>query len=96
MFADVLLVVHQFVAQELFEVRTHGQQTGNAVYGRSCKVKPVQFIEDGHIEGRRRRAFFAVTVHMEVCVIRSLVSETVNERRITVKSEDHGLVGRED
>src|SRR2546421_687552 len=56
MFADVLLVLNELVAQELFEMCAHALQARDAVDYIACEVKSIQIVQDCHIEGSRRRA----------------------------------------
>lgn len=92
MFAYVLFMVDQLVAQELFEVSVDRQETRDSINDVPRKMKAVKFVEHGHIERGRGRSFLAVAVYVEVVVVRTLVGETVNEGGIAVKREDHGLV----
>lgn len=96
MFADVLFVVDQFVAEELFEVRVDRTEARNAVDNISREVKTVEFVEHRHIEWGRCCSFLAVAMHVEVVVVGAFVGETVNERGVAVEGEDHRLVRRED
>ena len=95
-FADVLFVLDEFVAQQLFEVRIYGTQTRDAIHNIAGKMKAIEFIEHRHIERRGGGAFFAVAVDVEVRVVGAFVGEAVNERGIAVEGEDHRLVGGED
>src|SRR5437773_15897 len=66
MFADVLLVLNELVAQELFEMCAHALQARDAVDYIACEVKSIQIVQDCHIEGSRRRALFLISADVEV------------------------------
>ena len=51
------------------------RRRGDAVDGLACEMKAVEFIEHGHIERGGRGAFFAVTVDVEVRMIRAFVGQ---------------------
>lgn len=94
MFANVLPVVDELVAQRLFEVGVDRTQPRDAVHSIACEVEPVKFVEYGHVEGSGCRALFPIAVNMEIHMIRAFVGQTVNERGIAVEGEDHGPVRR--
>ena len=96
MFANILPVIDELVAQRLFEVRVEGTQTRDAVHGIARKMEPVEFVEYGHVERSGGGALFPITVYMEIHMVRAFVGQTVNERGIAVEGEDHGFVRRED
>src|SRR6266496_4598733 len=54
MFADVLFVFDELVAQELFEMRADTLQSRHAVDYVACDVKSIQIVQDGHVEGSGR------------------------------------------
>ncbi len=60
------------------------------------QVKAVELVEHGHVERRRRRAFFLVAAHVNVVVIAASIRQAVDQPGITVEGEDDRLVRRED
>jgi hypothetical protein len=50
-------------------------------------------VEDRHVKRRRRRAFLAKAVNMDVVVIGAIIRQAMDHIRIAVVSEDHRLVG---
>jgi hypothetical protein len=55
---NVMLMIDQFVAQELLEVSADQPQSGNSVNDVSSKMITVNVIHDGYVKGGSRRAFF--------------------------------------
>jgi hypothetical protein len=84
-FADVLPVVDELVAQRLFEMRVNGTQTRDAVHGITREMEPVEFVEHGHIEWSGGGAFLPITVNMEIDMVRALVGQTVNVLNISAR-----------
>src|SRR5215831_20751786 len=58
-------------------------------------MEAVKVVEHAHVERRRGGALLFVATHMDVVVTPSPVGQAVNERWVTVKGEDDGLVRRE-
>src|SRR6202171_5746532 len=63
---DVLFVLDELVAQELFEMRANALQAGDAVDHVAREVKSIQIIQDRHIERSRRCSFLFVSADVEV------------------------------
>lgn len=59
------------------------------------QVKPVEIIEDGHVERRGNGALFLVTAHVKIRVIVPTVREAMNQPWICVKCKYDGLVAGE-
>src|SRR6266480_2786217 len=96
MFADVLLVLNELVAQELFEMCAHALQARDPVDYIACEVKSIQIVQDCHIEGSRRRALFLISADVEVVMIGAPISQAVNQPGIAVIGKDDRLVDCED
>jgi len=94
MFADVLFVLDELVAQKLFEVCADALQAGNAVGDVAGQMETIQIVEYGHVEGSGGCSFFLVSADMEIVVIGAAIGEAVNERGIAVVGKDDGLVDR--
>src|ERR1700675_1264446 len=94
MFADVLFVLNDLVTQKPLKMGGDALQARGAVDHVAREVKTIQFVQDGHIEGSRRRAFFLISADVEVVMIGAPISQAVNQPRITVVSKDDGLVDR--
>jgi len=92
MFADVLFVLDELVAQELFEIRADALQARDAVDHVAREVKSIQIVQDRHIERSRRCSFLLVSANVEVVMIGAPISQAVNQPRITVVGEDDRLV----
>ena len=58
-------------------------------------MEAVDLVEDSELERRVDVAFLHVAAHVHVVVDLEAVSELVNQPRVTVEVEDHGLVLRE-
>ena len=56
------------------------------------EVVAVEFVEDGHVEGCRRRAFLDEAADMDVAVVGALIGQAVDEVGIAVIGEDDRLV----
>src|SRR5437870_3777137 len=94
--ARVLLVLHQFVAQELLEVGADGVQLRNAVHRVAGEVKAIQVIHHGHVKRSGGSALFFISAHMEIVVTMTAIAQPMNEPWVPVISENHGFVGSED
>jgi hypothetical protein len=73
--------------------RSEGRYAIDDIHG---EVKTIEAVEHHHVERRGRRSFLHIAVHMEVLVIGSLIRQPMNELRIAVKRENHGLVRGEE
>ena len=71
MFADILFVLDELVAQKLLEMRADTLQARDAVDHIACEVKTVQIVQDRHIEWSGRCSFVPVSTDMEVVMIRA-------------------------
>ena len=78
MLMNVLLMLNQFVAQQLFEVASDALQSGNTVHHISRQVEAIKIVQDRHVERRCRRALFFVAPHMEIVMIAPAIGEAVN------------------
>jgi hypothetical protein len=78
MFADVLFVLDELVAQELFEMRPDALQARDAVDNVARKMKSIQIVENGHIERRGCGSFFFVSADVEIVVIGAAIGEAMN------------------
>ena len=81
MFANVLLVLDELVAQELLEMPVDGLQPRHAVDHVARQMKAVEIVQHGHIERRGGRAFFFVSAHVKIVVVRAPVGEAMDQRR---------------
>ena len=71
-------------------------ERGHATDHVACEVEPVQIVADPHVERRGRRPLLLVAPDMQVVMVGPAIREPMDEPRITVESEDDGLVGREE
>ncbi len=74
MFGDVLFVLDELVAQELLEMSADALQARDAVDHVAGKMKSIQIVQDGHIEGSGRCSLFFVSADVEVVMIRAPIS----------------------
>src|SRR6185369_988703 len=74
----------------------HRLELRNALNNIHHQMKTVEVIQYDHIERRCGRAFFLVTAHVQVVMIVSPVSETMNQPRITMKRKNDWLIRREE
>src|SRR6266403_1833751 len=95
MFIDVTLVFEEFLAQTLLGVCVRVLEARDTVDGVGGEMKAVEFVENRHVERSGDGAFFLVAVNVKISVVFAAIGEAMNERRITVISEDDGLVGGE-
>src|SRR5216683_8298080 len=79
MFADVLFVLDELVAQELFEMRADALQARNAIDHIACEMEAVQIVQDRHVERSCRGSFFLVSAEVEIVVIGAAIRAAVNE-----------------
>src|SRR5260370_3228236 len=84
MFANVLFVLHELVAQELFEMRADALQARDAVDHVARQVKAIPIIKYGHIERCRCCSLFLVSTHLRIVMIPSPVGQAVNHPSISV------------
>src|SRR6267154_3386344 len=77
-FADILFMFNEFVAQLLFKMRVHGAQSSDTIRNIAGKMEAIQLIEHRHIERSCGGALFAVAVHMKARVVRAFIGEAVN------------------
>ena len=76
-------------------MRVDGLQARHAIHRIARQMEPIELIQHGHIERRGGRAFFFVSVHMEIAVIFAAIRQPVNQGRVAVVRKNHGLVGGE-
>src|SRR4051812_16777632 len=91
---DVQLVVRQLTAHQLPQVGGPIAQLRNTVYRLHNQVEPIQIIAHDHVERRRRRTLLLIAAHVNIVMIRTPVSEAMNQPWITMEGKDHGLVSR--
>src|SRR5437660_713401 len=94
-FANVLIMLNQFVAQQLFEVASDALQPWNTVHYIPSQVEAIKIVQDRHVERRCRRALLFVAPHMEIVMIVPAISEAVNQPGIAVIGKDDRLIHRE-
>ena len=92
MLGDVGLVLDQPVLQALFQVGAFAAGLGKAVNDVDDQVKPVEVVENGHIERGGDRPFLFVSPNVEVAVIGSSVGQPVDQPRIAVEGKDYRSV----
>ena len=92
----VVDAVDDLVFQPFFDVGADGAQARNAVDDIDRQVEAVDLIEDREFQRRVDVAFFLVSAHMNVVVIRAAVAQLVNQRGVGVEVEDDRLVGGEE
>ena len=95
MLVNVLLVLDELVAHGLFGIGCHRTQLVDAIDDVGDQIESIDVVQDGHVEGRRRRTFLLVAAHMQVLVIGAPVGQAMNQPRIAVVGENDGLVPRE-
>ena len=59
-------------------------------------MKAVEPIEHYHVERSSRRPFFIEPAHVNIVVISSIVSQAMNQVRVTVIRENYRPIGREE
>src|SRR5262249_1693197 len=92
---DELLVVDELVADRLLGVGGPRPKLRHTVDHVAYQVEAIEIVQHAHVEGCRGGALFLVAAHVNVVMTRSPVGQPVNERRVTVESEDDRLVGSE-
>ena len=91
MLVDVLLVLDALVPHLLLQIVALGSQIWKAIDYVFHQVETVEIVLDPHVEGRRDRALFLVASHVQISV-RSAVSQSVNQPRISMKAKDDVFV----
>jgi hypothetical protein len=71
MLRNVLLVLDEFVSNELLGVGGARSQLRQAIDHVAKQVKAVHVIDHYHIEWRRGGAFYLVAAHVQVLVVRA-------------------------
>jgi len=89
-------VLQELVADRLQGVGCARAKGGHAVDDIGDEVKPVEVVQHNPVEWGGRRAFFRVTAHMQVVIVRAPIRQAMDEQRITMKGKDDRLVGREE
>ena len=89
---DVLRVLDQLVADELFEMGGGITELGHAVDDVGNQVKAIQVVAHRHIERCGGSALFFVSPHMQVVMVGAAVGQAVNQPGVAVISEYDGLV----
>src|ERR1700685_620666 len=70
-------------------------QAGNAVDDVDREIEAIHLIQDGQLQRSIDVAFFLISTHVNVLVIRAPIAELVNERRVRVEVENDRFVGGE-
>jgi len=95
MLVDVLFVLDELIAEDLFKVPTDPLQLGHAIDCVSGEVKAVEVVHHRHIERRAGCTFFFVASNMQVVVVVTAIGQPVNQPRVSVICKDDRLVGGE-
>src|SRR5581483_5862412 len=90
--ANILLMLHEFVAQELLEVRAGPLQARDTIHHVARQVIAVEIVQYRHVKRRGRGSLFLVTADVHVVVIVPAIREPVNQPGITVVGEDDRLI----
>ena len=69
---------------EMGEAFPRRGERGDTFDHRLGKMETVKLVEDGHVEGRRGRAFLLIAMDMEVGMVGASIGQPVNERGIAV------------
>ena len=96
MLTDILLVIQELATQELLEVPAGALQARDTVHHVPRKVKSIQIVQDGHIEGSGRCSFLFVPADVEVAMVGAPIRQAVYQPRITVVGKDDWLVDCKD
>ena len=91
---DILLMFCQLGLKLLLQEETRGTGLGQSIDDVHDQMKPVQLVQDGHVECGCDGSFLLVTPDMDICVIGSSVGQLVDECGIGVKGEDDRLIAR--
>lgn len=78
MFGDISFVLDQLVPELLLEISPFDAGLRQPIYRVYYKMEAVQIVKNGHVEGRRDRAFFFVATDVQVSVVGAAVSKAVN------------------
>src|SRR3981081_2605768 len=76
-------------------MRAYVTQAGYTIDHIACKMKTVEVIEHGHVEGRGGGTLLFVTADMQIVMVRAPVREPVNQPRVAVECKNDRFVGRE-
>ena len=92
MLVDVLLMLDQLVLELLFQVNPLIAGLRQAVDGVHHKMKAVQIVQHGHIEGCGDGALFLVAADVDVVVVGAAINQAMNQPLVGVICKDHRLV----
>lgn len=88
---NILAMFDQLLANCLFEICSACTELRQPVDDVLDQMEAVHFIQDHHVERRRRRSFFLVAADVQIAVIGTAVGEPVDEPRIAVEGENDRL-----
>jgi hypothetical protein len=89
---DVVLVLDKLVLELLSHIDALVAGLRQAVDGVYHKVKAIQIVQHGHVEGRCDGPLFLVAPDMDVVVVGAAVGQPVDQRRVGMEGEDDRLV----
>src|SRR5215204_6468246 len=93
---DILLVLHELVADRLLSVSGPRTELRNTVDDIADEVEAIQIIHHAHVERCAGGTLLLVAAHVKIPVTIAPVGEAVNEPRIAVKGKDDRLVRGEE
>jgi len=80
---DILLVPDQRVFELLLQVNAPVAGLRQAIDGVHHQMEPIEFIQRGHVEGRRDRALFLVASNMDVRMVSTAIGADLQNRHVT-------------
>ena len=83
-------MVDQLIEQQFLEVKRAFVDPGQTIDHIDDEMEAVELVQDGHIEWRRDRALFHVTVDMEIVVVLATIRQPMDECGITVNAKITG------
>src|SRR5262249_19220739 len=92
---DILLVVHERVADRLFGISRSRPQLRNAVNHISHQMEAVEIVTHTHVEGGGGCPLFLVPAHMQILMVGPPVGKPVNQPGVSVKCKYDRLIGSE-
>src|SRR3984885_3177899 len=81
--------------QPFFYVCALRMQVRNTVDDVNREIEAIHLIENGQLQRRVDVAFFLISTHVNVLVVRAPIAKLVDQRRVRVEVEDDRLVGGE-
>ena len=92
---NILRVLVELVAHALFDVCRLRLQLRHPVRHIYHQMEAIKGIEHHHVKWRGGGALFLVAAHVEIAVVGTTISKTMNQPRIAVVSENDRLAGGE-